>query len=302
MIKALAIILSLHFKLAYAQIICESSFLPEDFRFENNLADAQASRKIDYDKEIERLLSEDYTFSLKYNNLANGYVFRGSIDRIEDLPFEVSQFYRKDVKKVEMIRRFYDLDTKLQDSILSVYNTLNDKFYVKNYLKRLYAESYIYATEKNLVKDDGYIDGRAIVVTLIRRFKSRDDANFTKMIYPPKNGKHIITGKHNYDDLNPLNKNQAFRKAVATGPFIDGEFFGFVGHGAYSHMVQRDLVHESLKSVLGENTDDFYAYLGTTKGINFWVDLFDASSTNRISFSAPQDLTEVIRQSIIGPE
>ena len=96
MIKALAIILSLHFKLAYAQIICESSFLPEDFRFQNNLADAQASRKIDYDKEIERLLSEDYTFSLKYNNLANGYVFRGSIDRIEDLPFEVSQFYRKD--------------------------------------------------------------------------------------------------------------------------------------------------------------------------------------------------------------
>ena len=67
-------------------------------------------------------------------------------------------------------------------------------------------------------------------------------------------------------------------------------------------MVQRDLVHESLKSVLGENIDDFYAYLGTTKGINFWVDLFDAGSTNRISFSAPQDLTEVIRQSIIGPE
>ena len=302
MIKAIAIILSLNFSLTYSQTTCESSFLPEDFRYQNNLAEAKATSKINYDKEIKRLLDEDYTFALKYNNLGNGFVFRGSIDRIEDLPFELNSFYRKGVKKPEMIKRFYELDTRMQEAILKVYTTLNDKFYVKNYLKKLYGESYIYALDKNLVKEDGNIDGRAIAVTLIRRLKDKGDNKFTKMIYPAKSGKFIITGRHNYDELNPRDKNQAFRKAVATGPFIDREFFGFRGHGAYSHLVQRDLVHETLKSVLGENVNDFYAYLGTPKGINFWVDLFDSTSNNMMSFSSPENLTEVIRLSIIGRE
>lgn len=300
--KVFLAILFLNFSLAYSQTVCESPFLPEDFRLEKNLIDAQSANKIDYDKEIKRLLDEDYTFALKYNNLGNGFVFRGSIDRIEDLPFELNSFYRKGVKKPEMIKRFYELDTKMQDAILKVYNILNDKFYVKNYLKQLYGESYFYAIKNNLIKDDGNIDGRAIAVTLIRRFKDKGDAKFTKMIYPAKDGKFIITGKHNYDELDPRDKNQAFRKAVATGPFIDREFFGFRGHGAYSHLVQRDLAHETLKSVLGENVNDFYTYLGTPKGIYFWVDLFDSSSTNMMSFSSPESLTEVIRLSIIGLE
>lgn len=234
--------------------------------------------------------------------------YNKEVKTFSDLPYLANDFYRAGTTGKKMAEFFETLSPEFKKSYIEAFKILNNESYVKSYIQELYKETYIWIKkriEKGLSLDmkdafeRGKLSDKAIAVTIIRRLKSRGDTNFTKITARNAYGKYIKTGKHKVDKAVATNKNAAFRFAVGKGPFIDRFFEGsFSGHGAYAHLIQRDMIHHVLVREI-KDPNLFYEFLGTKKGINFWVDLFDSSDSVNAGLTCPEYLSEMIQAQIL---
>jgi hypothetical protein len=271
------------------------------FRFEQLSLKSNSEKSIfDYESKLKEYEATNPPIIDTHDYIGKSHSFRETVNKFEDIPLNVSSSFRS-LDDQSLINRFHQISKTLQDAIMKSYNTLNNQKYVDVYLKELFIESFDWMKKNS--KDDlskffrsGTVSERAVAVVLIRRFKSRNDTRFTKLIRDNGNNTHIMSGKIKLPRSIKTNKNASFREAIK-GPFIDGVFKDFFGHGAYAHMVQRDLIHKSLSEIYQGSPQHFYDFLGSKRGISFWADLFDSGETQLMSFSRPESINIVLRKS-----
>ena len=197
-----------------------------------------------------------------------------------------------------MIERSHLLPKEISESIVGAYNALNDREGIKSYYKKLYQE----VVERMLKKGKpselillarGEISQQALNVVLVQRLKQRGDNKFSAFVEDGFNDK-LKYPKGNIDPKTLNSQGVMFRAAIKHGPFIDKVFDDSNpnSHGAFTHMMQRDITHQAITKATNGNPKVFWDFLGSPKGVNWWVDLFD--SANPSSFTRP----EAIRKSI----
>lgn len=278
----------------YAQNkVCIEPFHGEMFKAGKQF---ESNRFLVLPKKLKELHEE---FKNKYPEYATRYdkmdrqeiMLSPQVSKSEEIPLSESTSYRP-LNDMQLIARFHSLDKLKQEAITKAYNSLNDSEKLKNYIKNLYTESFYHATlnpkRYNRVLESGVLSEENIGLTLIKRFKRRKVMKFTRIIKANNEGFYINTKKDIVREDIAKNSNASFRYAIRTGPFIDNAFSNSWdgGHGAYTHMLQRDFLYSELKNIYGEDVSPFYEYLGSKKGISFWADLFDSGSSR--SFTSPE--------------
>lgn len=236
----------------------------------------------------------------KYPNLKKSYDEIGKempivkpITHPREIDFTFSDGFRP-IKAAEMKRRADELDPQMSAAIVEAYNSLNDPAELTRYFKGLHQETVERMIEKGRPEDlkllaEGKISRQAMNVVLVRRLKERGD-QFTTIKFDG-NGVALKYKGDTLDGETLVTEADRFRAAVKTGPFFDRAFDDNqrMGHGTFTHIMQRDIVHERVSKATNGKPQEFWEYLGTKKGINWWADLFD--SGNR-SFNSPETLRE----------
>lgn len=168
----------------------------------------------------------------------------------------------------------YDLNmssanSNIRSSVFDIYYLMNSKDSFSRYVKRLYLIT------ANRLKKSSNEEER-------KKFSNLDinieDLALTILLREQKNGKQVYI-------LESRDKDN-FRLMLQSGPFIDLVLIKS-NHGAYSHLIQRGFVKNTLKkNKISE--EEFYEFLGTKPGIRLWNHLFDSTSGN--NFSSPEYL------------
>lgn len=224
--------------------------------------------------------------------LAEGIIFAPQITHPREIPFELSGAFRP-VSAEKMVERANELSPDISRAITAAYNSLNDKDKIEKYFRGLFEETVEWMQRRGRPEDlellkQGKVSRHAISVVIIRRFKARNETGFTTLI--SKNENNLSPGKIEILPEDLKNPNASFRMAIKNGPFVDRGFdeLSRDGHGVFSHMLQRDLVAESVREATRGNPQIFWEFLGTKKGVNFWADLFDSGNTG--SMTRPETL------------
>ena len=230
------------------------------------------------------------------NNIGDGLPLEfEAIAEPGQIPFEKTNAIRPSAAKGDMHRRAAQLRGPLRENIVSVYNVLGNNLILKHYFQELFFDTALWMekrgkAEGNRLLREGKISESDLGHVIIRRLKSRGDNKFTTLRrgYVPSSGKVDLT----HYNLSILNDNKSFRVAVGTGPFFDYSFDPWKrdGHGGFTHMIQRDIVSQF---ALNDGVDEFWTYMGSAKGISFWLDLFDAGKEVK-TFHKPENLTRFI--------
>lgn len=218
-----------------------------------------------------------------------------------EIPFDASNRFRP-TKDDVMVKRADELEPEMREAITGAYNALNNPEILKAYHQDLFKEAVEWMAKKGRPADLellrlGRVSKHALNVVLVRRMKARGETGFTTII-KKKDGKFLSYGTQEIKVDDVLAPNDAFRTAVRTGPFVDRGFKDTdrAGHGVFSHMLQRDIVHSAVSKATNGNPKKFYDYLGTKKGINWWADLFDSGDMS--SMTRPETLTEFMTHSL----
>ena len=223
------------------------------------------------------------------------------INHPREIPFDNSKYARA-VDTETMLKRAEELDPEMRDAITGVYNSLNDPVILDAYYKKLFLETAERMYQKGRPEDlklleEGLISKQALNVTLVKRFKERGDDKFTTLI--PKNGKYLSFGKQDINVQDVAVENDAFRMAIKNGPFIDKAIFdgSRIDHGAFTHLIQRDILTDVLKDVTKGSPQKFWDYMGSKKGVNWWGALFD--STDSKSMTSPETINAFINHEMM---
>lgn len=252
-------------------------------------------------KAFGELVAKNPALAKTFDEIGNKVPRGGDkITHVKDIRYNLTTDFRA-VSPAEMVKRAESLEPEHAKSVLAAYNTLNDKKAMTSYMEKLFAESAEWMAKKGRPEDlanlkKGVVTEQAIAVVLVKRLKDRGDMNFTTINYTG-----IKTGKLNIDPAEVAKPNDRFRTAVKTGPFFDNAFptnkTGARGnHGRYTHMIQRDMITESLKKSTNGQPQKFWDFMGTKKGINYWVDLFDSQDNN--SFTRPEAISLFLNHTV----
>lgn len=221
------------------------------------------------------------------------------VSHLRDLPFQRSNPYRG-VPELTMFERAGQLDPEMHKVMLTAYNALNDKPFLTRYLRGLFAESVEMMFAKGHPSDlktleKGYVTERAIGLVIVRRLKEAGDDSFTTLT-----GSRLSHGKARVDEQEITKLNGQFREAIRTGPFFDRQFSenDSWNHGPFSHLIQRDIVQRAFKEKLRSEQPGFWSFLGSKKGVSWWVDIFD--SGGGLSFNRPEAMNRYLHQNLIG--
>lgn len=236
-------------------------------------------------------------FSLK--NLERDIPAGKLITHPRQIKFSPSNEFRP-VKDQEMKIRAEQLEPQMSESITGAYNALNDTPGLEKYFKELHRQTVERMIEKGRPEDlellkEGMISRQAMHVVLVKRLKERGDNQFTAIVPNKKTGKVDLKYKGEALSNEDLTRDaDKFRAAVKSGSFFDRAFNdeNRYGHGVFTHIVQRDIVSQAVSQATKGNPQEFWNYLGSKKGINWWADLFD--SGNAQTFNRPEVLTEFL--------
>lgn len=219
------------------------------------------------------------------------------ITSLKKINFEDSNSFRskdKKMKPVNMTAKIDGINPRIQKTILDVYNKLNDPKAVNQYTLDLFKEAALHMASRGKAADintlkNGFITSQSIGAVIIKHLKASGDVNFTKI-----SGNSIKAPKSRPIADNPITKNDKFRSVVKNGPFFDGAFDQVFdsGHGSLTHLLQRDMILSTVKGNLGPDSQQFWDFLGTKSGINWWVDLFDSGVET--SFTRPEYISRVL--------
>ncbi len=178
-----------------------------------------------------------------------------------------------------------NLPPDLEKTITTVYNSLNDEKVLKTYFENLFMETAELMAKRGTPSDlkllaEGRINEELMTEAIRAHFKGRG-----------------------MDKIQSLKESdpKSFMNAVRSGPFIDSfvTFKSKIGnHGQLSHLIQRDIINDVISKTMGNNPQKFWDFLGSEKGINFWVDLFD--SKNPLSITCPETLNAFILKTFVG--
>ncbi|HLT23014.1 MAG TPA: hypothetical protein VKZ84_06215 [Bacteriovoracaceae bacterium] len=232
-----------------------------------------------------------------YEELGKEIPTAKSISHPREINFKASDNFRP-IKAEEMKRRADQLDPTMGEAITAAYNSLNDPEELTKYFKELHQETVERMIAKGRPEDlallkEGKISKQAMNVVLVKRLKDRGDNQFTTIVLDPKG----LTLKYKGDSLDGetlVSAPDKFRAAVKSGPFFDRAFDDAdrYGHGAFTHIMQRDIVSKSVAKATNNNPQEFWGFLGSKKGINWWADLFDSGNSD--SFNRPETLRKFI--------
>ena len=221
----------------------------------------------------------------------------------ENIPFAASNRFRP-VKADEMVQRAKDLSPEMKQAVVGAYNALNNPETLKPYFQDLFKETAEWMAKRGRPEDleylrQGLVSRHAVNVVVMRRLKARGDNGFTT-IMPKDKSTNLSYGSRNIDPKDVQTRNDAFRSAVRSGPFVDRGFSDAdrTGHGVFSHMMQRDIVHKAVSEATKGKPQEFYTFLGSKKGINWWADLFDSGDKGG-TFTRPEALSEYVNHTLI---
>jgi hypothetical protein len=225
-----------------------------------------------------------------------------SILKAKQIPFYDSRKFRA-ISDEEMLKRSEQLSPVIEKSIVSVYNTLGNQALTETYFKKLFSDSAAHMARRGKPGDlkllaEGKIDPDVIAAILVKRAKARGDTQFTNLTRDELKVGKLVTES---DAIRAPNFKQyeAFRQAIK-GPFFDSALSSNyrAAHGSLSHLVQRDMVYDAVVSSTNGQPQVFWNFLGSKKGVHWWVDLFDSGST--ASFRKPEHVQKFIYHELGG--
>lgn len=222
-----------------------------------------------------------------------------AISHLRDLPFRRSNPYRG-VSELQMIERAGQLDPAINKALITAYNSLNDKSFLTRYLKDLFAETVEMMFAKGRPSDlkaleQGFVTERALGLVVVQRLKEAGDDAFTTLT-----GSRLSYGRAKVDIQEITRLNGQFREAIRTGPFFDRQFSEKDpnNHGPFTHLIQRDIIQRAFKEKLRAEQPEFWTFLGTKKGVVWWVDIFD--SGGGLSFNRPEAMNMYLHRNLIS--
>lgn len=237
------------------------------------------------------LVKKNPMLGKKFAKISKDLHWKPAINHVRDIPYHKTKDFRS-VSPEEMLKRAETLDPETAKSITAAYNALNDQKGLQTYMEKLFADSAEWMAKKGRAEDlallkKGVVSQQAMAVVIVKRLKERGDTNFTTL----HRAKPLSYGKLEINENNLSSPNSNFRTAVKTGPFFDNNIqknTSRLNHGRYSHMIQRDMISSALSKSTGGNPKEFWKFMGSNKGINYWVDLFDSQDSR--SFTSPEQL------------
>jgi len=223
------------------------------------------------------------------------------IQHPREIPFMKNSGFRE-LEPWKMKARADQLPPPLQEAITTAYNAFVDSVEMTAYLKDLFVESAEWMIYRNRGKDlselfkDG-VSESAMAQVLVRRLKAEGET-FTTVLPRAR----LSYGREEVDEAALATDYGRFREAVRLGPFIDRTFGkapkAVLKHGRYTHMLQRDYIKKIFQKKFGEDQKIFWEFLGTKKGIHWWVDVFDSADPG--TFSSPERLNIYVYQTFSG--
>lgn len=268
---------------------------------ESNRAPEEPNIVVNYPSEAFADLVKNYPMlGTKFAKISKALTWRPSINHVREIPYHKTLDFRA-VTPEEMLKRAETLDPETAKSVVAAYNALNDQPGLKTYMEKLLVDSAEWMAKKGRPEDlellkKGVISQQAMAVIIVKRLKERGDTNFTTI----HRGKPLSYGKLDIDDNDLLTRNSTFRTAIRTGPFFDYNFQdnnSRLNHGRYSHLMQRDIVSSAISKTTGGKSQEFWNFMGSNKGINYWVDLFD--SEDGLSFTRPEVLNSYLMHAMV---
>ncbi len=179
----------------------------------------------------------------------------------------------------------------IKNTMVGVWNRLNDPVAIRSYMEKLAVDTVAEVKSRAIPKElkmleDGQLTRNAILRVLVKRAKERGQGNISIVLSK-------LDDAGNARPIKSTSKpasNVGFRTAVGDGPFFDKPFADN-RHGIDIHLLQKDIVADVVAAGTNGNPSEFWNFLGSTAGINFWVPLFDSAHT---SFTQPEVLHHLI--------
>lgn len=157
-------------------------------------------------------------------------------------------------------------DERVKKSLVEIYNRLLNTKEYEDYFKNLLEEALIRVNNPSHKFHQDYLEGRinqeVFAEILNTRFHSRDLTIG-----------HVVGTTTDH-----------FGSILRNGPFIDVTMSAPKNaHGAYSHLIQLDYIHDILAKHFGSDVSDFYQFLGSEQGLNVFGLFFDNISPETAS-------------------
>jgi hypothetical protein len=225
------------------------------------------------------------------NGLTQDWSADKQVDSISDIPWrKYSGTFIPADAIVKLIVRTTTLSRQMQSTITAVYNHLHDTNAFEKYMSQLSADSALEVKASGIASEvdqleKGVITRNAVLRVLVKRARARGDDAFSTVVSEDSPDPRISQTRK------PGTKS-GFRAAVGQGPFFDKGFNG-TRHGTDMHLLQRDYVSDTVNSATDGKPSDFWTFLGSKQGINYWVPLFDAIDTSN-SLGSPEVLRHLV--------
>lgn len=217
-------------------------------------------------------------------------ITKRSIQSVKEIPWEAysGPFVPRAVTE-KMSERASNLDPEIQNTMVGIFNRMHDKTEYKKYMETLSVDSVKEIRRRGIPKElelleKGEVSDIAIMRVLVQRAKARGQGDMSTLV-PTRAAEGAEVGKTRKPDTN-----EGFRSAIQQGPFFD-KILRKSPHGMVSHLIQQDFVSDVVLKTTNGKPKKFWDFLGSKKGINFWVPLFDTSAPNTLS--SPEQLMDI---------
>lgn len=153
-----------------------------------------------------------------------------------------------------------EMDPETRKAMEKVWNRMNDPEAFSKYVRVLSEDASAEMMKNGSQREldalaRGELTRNGVLKVLVKRHREHGNALFSSITKSDQS-------------------NDAFRTAVGKGPFFDIPFSD-ARHGADTHFLQIDYVSDAIWGATNGQPRKFWDFLGSKKGINYWVPLFD---------------------------
>lgn len=194
--------------------------------------------------------------------------------------------FKKLKKRSRLAAKFTVRERKL---ITAVWNRMADANQAADYTRALAQDT---AVEMAKSGDPRALDAlkrgelirNYVLKTLVKRHRAQGNDAFSTIVQKRAAGKPSSKTRK-------TGSNDDFRSAVGQGPFFDKPFQNG-RHGIDTHFMQIDYASTAIWEATGGNPREFWDLLGSKRGIDLWVALFDGFEER--TFARPEYFTHQV--------
>jgi hypothetical protein len=173
-------------------------------------------------------------------------------------------------KRTRLARHISNHEKKM---IAAVWNRMNDPEAAASYVRVLAEDAAVEMARSGgpRVEDAlkrGELIRNYVLKVLVKRHRAQGNEEFS--VIAPQNATSKATTKTRKNS-----SNEDFRAAVRQGPFFDKPLLGG-RHGVDTHFLQMDYASSVIWEVTNGHPKEFWDFLGSKRGIDYWVALFDS--------------------------